>query len=71
MKLSLRKIKDDKGMKTVVAKQIKLFLLNNNDHDGIIDCINQKGEDKLANVIRINAWKKIELIDEEISLAHK
>tara|TARA_B100000482_G_scaffold184224_1_gene159742 strand:+ start:4040 stop:7411 length:3372 start_codon:yes stop_codon:yes gene_type:complete len=64
----LEKIKDVKGLKTVVAKQIKLFLLNNNDHDGIIDCINQKGEDKLANAIRINAWKKIELIDEELSL---
>ena len=64
----LDKIKGSGGMKTVVAKQKKLFLLNSDNNDVIIDCINQKGGDDLANAIRVEAWKKIELIDVEMPL---
>ena len=64
----LEKIKNHSEMKTVVSKQKKLFLLDSDNGDVIIDCINQKGEDDLANAIRVKAWKKIELIDEEMSL---
>jgi len=64
----LEKIKNHSEMKTVVSKQKKLFLLDSDNGDVIIDCVNQKGEDDLANAIRVKAWKKIELIDEEIPL---
>ena len=64
----LEKIKNHSEMKTVVSKQKKLFLLDSDNGNVIIDCINQKGEDDLANAIRVKAWKKIELIDEEMSL---
>jgi len=64
----LEKIKNHSEMKTVVSKQKKLFLLDSDNGDVIIDCINQKGEDDLANAIRVKAWKKIELIDEEMPL---
>ena len=64
----LEKIKNHSEMKTVVSKQKKLFLLDSDNGDVIIDCVNQKGEDDLANAIRVKAWKKIELIDEEMSL---
>jgi len=64
----LEKIKNHNEMKTVVSKQKKLFLLDSDNGDVIIDCVNQKGEDDLANAIRVKAWKKIELIDEEMSL---
>ena len=64
----LEKIKNHSGMKTVVSKQKKLFLLNSNNGDIIIDCINQKGGDNLANAIRVKAWKKIELIDDALPL---
>ena len=64
----LEKIKNHSEMKTVVSKQKKLFLLDSDNGDVVIDCVNQKGEDDLANAIRVKAWKKIELIDEEMSL---
>ena len=64
----LEKIKNHNEMKTVVSKQKKLFLLDSDNGDVVIDCVNQKGEDDLANAIRVKAWKKIELIDEEIPL---
>jgi len=64
----LEKIKNISDMKTVVSKQKRLFLINSGDNSVIIDCINQKGKDELSNAIRIEAWKKIELIDSELSL---
>jgi len=64
----LEKIKNISHMKAVVSKQKKLFLINSGDNGVIIDCINQKGKDELSNAIRIEAWKKIELIDGELSL---
>ena len=64
----LEKIKSHSKMKTVVSKQKRLFLLDSDNGDIIADCVNQKGEDNLANAIRVKAWKKIELIDDEMSL---
>ena len=64
----LEKIKNISNMKAVISKQKKLFLINSGDNSVIIDCINQKGKDELSNAIRIEAWKKIELIDSELSL---
>ena len=64
----LEKINDVVEMEAVVSKQKKLFLLNSEDNSIIVDCIKQKGKDELSNAIRVEAWKKIELINEELSL---
>tara|TARA_B100000900_G_scaffold100448_1_gene83138 strand:- start:1815 stop:5180 length:3366 start_codon:yes stop_codon:yes gene_type:complete len=64
----LEKIEDHDQMKTVVAKQKSLFLIDSDQNNIIIDCINQKGDDELANCIRVQAWKKIEFIEDDLPL---
>ena len=55
-------------MKVVASKQKKLYRIKSGEKSILTDCINQKGDDDLSNAIRVEAWKKIEFIDNDFSL---
>ena len=45
-----------------------MYRIKSGEKSILTDCINQKGDDELSNAIRVEAWKKIEFIDNDFSL---
>lgn len=64
----LEKIEKISELKVVASKQKRLYRIKSGEKSILTDCINQKGDDELSNAIRVEAWKKIEFIDNDFSL---
>ena len=64
----LESIKDDEMMSEIVEKQRRLFLLRKNEDEVIIEALRQTGNDELSQAIKIEGWKRIEKINQELSL---
>lgn len=64
----LTQIIDNEAMAQVATKQRKLHLLRSNKTEILIDAITQEGEDGLSEAIRLEGWKRIEGINQVLSL---
>ena len=64
----LNSIEDNEEMAEVIEKQRILCLLRKNKKSILMEYLTQEGNDELSLTIRVESWKRIEEIDQQLSL---
>ena len=61
-------IENNEKMSQVIIKQKKLYHLRLDNSEYLIESLTQEGDDKLSEAIRLEGWKRIGSINQELSL---
>jgi len=64
----LESIKDSDSMSKIVEKQRRLYHIRKDKKDVIIESLKQPGNDELSRAIKIEGWKRIDKVDQELDL---
>ncbi|MDB3871650.1 hypothetical protein N9318_04980 [Euryarchaeota archaeon] len=64
----LESIQGNKKLNKVVEKQMKLNIIRRNENEDLVESLTQEGDDELALAIRLESWRRIDTIDQQLSI---
>ena len=64
----LEGIQGNKKLNKVVEKQMKLNIIRRNENEDLVESLTQEGDDELALAIRLESWRRIDTIDQQLSI---